>query len=131
MNTNKLIKVIIPLKVKVRKYEVDIEKLKQTLIEHKLKLKLSNKYIANQLNKPLTLVEHWFRKDNCLSIPDVDVWYNLKELLNIYTNEFDKSITTFEERDGIYEKSNRVYDINGLCPTLTAENCKNERFIVY
>ena len=119
MNTNKLIKVIIPQQVKVRKYEVNTEELVLLLREYKLKSKLTNKEIAEKLKQPLTLVEHWFRQDKSFSIPDASVWYKLKELLDIESDEFDKAITEFEIRDGIYDKSNRVYDINGLSPTLT------------
>jgi DNA (cytosine-5)-methyltransferase 1 len=112
-------------KVKVRKYKVDIEKLKNTLRKHK---NISNKTIAESLNKPLTLVEHWFRKDNCFSIPDADIWFSLKTLLNIETNEFDEAITTFEEKDNMYEKSNRFYYDTGLAPTITSTSA-NEKII--
>lgn len=122
---NKIKMIEIPQEVKVRKYEVDTEKLKQILREHK---KYTNKEIANKLNKPLTLVEHWFRNDDCFSIPDADVWYNLKELLEIKTNEFDKGITEFEIKDGVYEKSNRVYLDEGLAPTITSTSA-NEKII--
>ena len=123
--SNKIDMVEIPQKVKVRKYEVDTEKLKSVLREHKNK---SNKIIAESLNKPLTLVEHWFRKDNCFSIPDADVWFGLKRLLNIETNEFDEAITTFEEKDNMYEKSNRFYCDTGLAPTITSAGA-NEKII--
>ena len=116
---NKIEMVEIPQKVKVRKYEVDIEKLKGVLRSHK---NISNKVIAESLNKPLTLVEHWFRKDNCFSIPDADIWYDLKKLLNIDNDEFDKAITTYEEKDNVYEKSNRVYFDTGLAPSITSSS---------
>ena len=116
---NKIEMVEIPQKVKVRKYEVDIEKLKGVLRSHK---NISNKTIAESLNKPLTLVEHWFRKDNCFSVPDADIWYDLKKLLNIDNDEFDKAITTYEEKDNVYEKSNRVYFDTGLAPTITSSS---------
>ena len=123
--SNKIDMVEIPQKVKVRKYELDIEKLKNILRNHK---NISNKMIAKSLNKPLTLVEHWFRKDNCFSIPDADIWFSLKKILNIETNEFDKAITTFEEKDNIYEKSNRFYYDTGLAPTITSSSA-NEKII--
>lgn len=131
VNTNKIIRDIIPQKVRVRKYDVDIENLKLALRENKLKYKLTNRQMAERLNQPLTLVEHWFRSDNCFSIPNEDVWFDLKSLLNIETDEFDKSITTFEIRDGVYDKSNRVYDSNGIAPTLTCVSAENERYKVY
>lgn len=131
MNTNKLIKFIIPQKVKVRKYEVDIESIQSLLRSSKNKAKLSNRDIAEKLNKSITLVEHWFRKDKCFSIPDASIWEQLKNILNIQTDEFYNGITIFEERDGTYEKGNRVYDIDGICSTLTAEGSELERFIVF
>lgn len=110
-------KVDIPQTVTVRKYEVDIEKLKKVLRTHK---NLTNKEIAERLDRPITLVEHWFRKDKSFSIPDADVWFKLKELLNITTNEFDLPITEFIEQDGVYEKANRCYITTGISPTLTS-----------
>lgn len=107
----------IPQLVKVRKYEVDTKKLKETLREHK---SLTNKEIADALNKPVTLVEHWFRKDGSFSIPDANTWPLLKELLGIKTGEFDASIMEFIEKPGEYEKSDRFYLDTGIAPTLTA-----------
>jgi DNA (cytosine-5)-methyltransferase 1 len=104
-------------KVKVRKYDVDINNLKKFLKQHK---KYSNKEISKKLNVPITTVEHWFRNDKSFSIPDANIWYQLKEILSIKTNEFDESITTFIEKDNIYEKSNRCYFDNGVAPTLTS-----------
>ena len=111
--------------VMVRKYPVDVEKLQTTLREHKC---YSNKEIAEKLNQPLTLIEHWFRQDECFAIPDADMWLKLKELLNIATDEFDESIMTFEVKDGVYDKSNRCYHIEGIAPTLTVASA-NEKII--
>jgi site-specific DNA-cytosine methylase len=116
----------IPEIVSVRKYEVDVLGLQKTLKEHK---KLSNQQIADGLQVPKTMVEHWFRNDTYFSIPDKDIWNKLKELLEITTNEFDESIITFEEREGTFEKSNRVYDEDGIAPTLTTMS-ENERILV-
>ena len=115
----------IPQKVSVRKYDVDVEKLKNELRSHK---NMSNREIAEQLDKPITLVEHWFRKDDCFSIPDADIWFKLKDLLNIKTDEFDNAITVFEEKDNIYDKSNRFYYDTGLAPTITSSSA-NEKII--
>jgi DNA (cytosine-5)-methyltransferase 1 len=114
--------------VKVRKYPVDCKALCQCLREHKSKIHLSNNKIAAELNVPLTKVEHWFRKDKCFAIPDADIWVQLKTILNIITDEFDKAIMTFEEREGVYEKSERHYLTNGIAPTLTCATA-NEKFI--
>jgi len=114
-------KIEIPQIVKVRKYKVDIERLKETLRNHK---NITNKEIAQKLNKPLTLVEHWFRTDDSFSIPDAEIWFKLKNLLNINTDEFDKAIITFEEKIGVYEKTNRYYLDNGIAPTITQQEEK-------
>ena len=63
----------IPEIVNVRKYEVNILELQKTLKQHK---KLNNQQIADNLNVPKTMVEHWFRTDNYFSIPDKDIWIN-------------------------------------------------------
>lgn len=111
--------------VKVRKYPVDIEKLQDTLRERKEILKLNNDIIAEKLNVPITNVEHWFRKDKYFSIPTPEIWYKLKELLQIETDEFDESITTFKEKLSEFDMSNRAYDDNGLSPTITTQGNPN------
>ena len=95
----KIITEYIQQEVKVRKYEVDIEGLKKTLKEAKEKAGITIKEIADTLEVNKTTVEHWFRNDNCFSIPDENIWHNLKELLNITTDKFDKALTEFEIKD--------------------------------
>ncbi|MGW9863434.1 DNA (cytosine-5-)-methyltransferase [Staphylococcus epidermidis] len=105
--------------VKVRKYDIDKEKLKNLLKDHKT---LSNKEISEKLKQPITKVEHWFRSDNSFSVPDPEVWFDLKELLNIKTDEFDKQITTFVEKESGFDTTNRVYDVKHISPTLNTKN---------
>ena len=69
-----------------------------------------------------TTVEHWFRTDKSFSIPSPDIWFKLKNYLGITTDEFDQSIMEFEEKDNVFESSQRVYDSNGSYPTITASN---------
>lgn len=121
MNTNKIFMECIPQPVKVRKYDVDIDGLKQLLKKHKKQSKLSCNKISELLNKPKTLVQHWFRYDKYFAIPDEDIWFILKELLNINDDSFDKSITEFEYRNGVYEKSERCYYDFGIAPTITCD----------
>ena len=113
---------IIPQKVKVRKYEVDIPKLQQTLRDHKDMTILTHKNLADLLNVPVTKVEHWFRTDSSFAIPSEDIWFRLKDLLVIKTDEFDKSIVCFEVRDGKFDMADRVYSQNGKSPTVVASN---------
>lgn len=110
----------IPQTVSVRKYPVDCEKLVRILREARDRCGLSTDMIATSLNVPQTMVAHWFRTDSCFSIPEKDIWFKLKDLLKIDTDEFDESITTFEEKDGVFEKANRCYGTQGIAPTLTA-----------
>jgi hypothetical protein len=121
-----IIQHIIPEIVSVRKYEVDVLGLQKILKEHK---NLNNQQIANYLNVPKTMVEHWFRSDTSFSIPSKDIWMKLKELLEIKTNEFDDSIMTFEDKESVFEKTNRVYDEDGIAPTLTSTSA-DERILV-
>ena len=113
---------IIPQKVKVRKYEVDIPKLQQTLRDHKKMTILTNKNLADLLHVPVTKVEHWFRTDSSFAIPSEDIWFRLKDLLVIKTDEFDKSIVCFEIRDGKFDMADRVYSQDGKSPTIVASN---------
>lgn len=115
----------VPPKVKVRKYKVDIIGLQELLRTHKLPFTL--KEIADKLNIKKTKVEHWFRTDDCFAIPDENIWFDLKELLGIKTDKFDKSITEFEIKDGIYESSQRVYDVNGKSCCLTKTSASTQR----
>lgn len=118
--------IVIPQTVKVRKYEIDNQKLVSCLRQHK---KMSNKEIAEKLDVPLTQVEHWFRTDTYFAIPDEEIWFKLKDLLEIKTDEFDLGITEFEYRDGVFEKSERCYLSDYLAPTLTTM-CEHEKVIV-
>jgi DNA (cytosine-5)-methyltransferase 1 len=113
-------KVDIPQIVRVRKYTVDCESLCKTLRSHRAETRLSNQQIAEKLDVPITKVEHWFRQDNSFAIPDADIWLNLKAMLGIMTEAFDDAIMTFEEREGVFEKSNRCYLPDGLAPTITS-----------
>lgn len=116
---------IVPQEVRVRKYTCDIGKFQTLLRESKKLSKLTNKEIADILNRPLTEVEHWFRTDKWFNIPDEDVWFGLKKLLNIQTTEFDNFVTVFEVREGVFEKADRCYDVNGKMSTLTTGKTDN------
>lgn len=116
----KIVTYDIPQTVSVRKYEVDEQKLVTILREGKQKSGLTNNQIAEKLNLPMTMVEHWFRQDSSFAIPNADIWQELKALLGVKTDEFDLPITEFEEKEGVFEKANRCYGDDGLAPTLTS-----------
>ena len=126
----KIMRIDIPQLVRCRKYEVDCKRLCEILREHKRLSGKSNKQLADALGVPCTKVEHRFRNDSSFSIPGEDVWTALKEELSIRTTEFDESILTFEERPGVYEKSERCYFAEGIAPTLTSTSAGNEKIIV-
>jgi site-specific DNA-cytosine methylase len=117
--TPKIIYYEIPKMVRVRVYEVEVQKLVTELRKCKKEKKLTNKAISTKLGQPLTLVEHWFRADKYNAIPSDEIWYDLKGLLGVEATEFDKSIMTYEIREGKYDHTNRVYDIEGIAPTIT------------
>ena len=116
----KIVTYDIPQTVSVRKYDVDEVKLVALLRDCKQKSGLTNNQLAEKLNLPLTMVEHWFRLDNYFAIPSADIWSELKKVLGITTDEFDKSITEFEEKEGVFEKTNRCYGTDGIAPTITS-----------
>ena len=115
----------IPEKVKIRKHQVDIKGLQACLKRHK---NTTIKNIANLVGVPLTEAEHWFRTDVYFAIPNAELWDKIKEVLSIETTEFDASIKEFVEQDGVFEKSNRVYDENGIAPTMTSTSA-DERIL--
>lgn len=113
---------VIPQEVSVRKYSCDLDELKKLLRNNKNK---TNKEIAEALGKPITMVEHWFRSDKSFSVPDADVWFDLKALLGITTTEFDDYVTVFETKEGTFDKNNRCYDTNGKMSTLMTGKSDN------
>lgn len=115
----------IPQEVRVRKYTCDIGKFQTLLRDSKAESKLTNKQIAEQLGRPKTDVEHWFRTDKYFNIPDETLWFDLKKLLNIKTIEFDDFVTEFEVREGVFEKADRCYDVDGKMSTLTTGKTDN------
>lgn len=81
---------------KKRVYDVDKTKLRLLLRKHKGNYSLNDISMALKVSK--CCVDHWFASNDAkFTIPYADKWYELKKLLNIETNEFDESITTFDE----------------------------------
>ncbi len=76
---------------KRKKYDIDKEKLRLLLREHKKELSLKD--ISEQLNIPKHQVDRWFSNDiNRFVIPPSEKWIELKKILNIKTTEFDEKI---------------------------------------
>jgi len=117
----------IPEMVSVRKHEVDIPGLQALLKEHKGNITIRN--LAEKLRIPKTEIEHWFRTDASFSIPSPEYWMKLKEILSITTDKFDAQVMEFIEKESVFEKTNRVYDEDGLAPTLTSTGA-DERILV-
>lgn len=106
----------VPMEVKVRRHQVNIEGLKKLLRYHRK----SPLEIANLLGCPVTKAEHWFRTDRYSAIPDEDLWLELKRILGIQTDEFDASIMEFDYRDGNYDMRGRIH-MGGVAPTLSTQ----------
>ena len=122
-------KIDIVQSVKVRKYSVDADKLCDYLREGRANIGVSTKEVAEQVGVPVTTAEHWFRKD-CFSIPEPEVWFRLKDVLGINTEEFDDAVMTFEERPGVFEKAGRHYFVDGIAPTLTSAAVDGEKIVL-
>lgn len=129
MTKNEIQMVEVVQEVRVRKYEVDTIALCDMLRVAKKQIKISNKQLAEKLNVPLTMVEHWFRKDKYFAIPDEDIWFKLKNILNITNTDFDKQIMTFETKPGVYDMGNRLYLSLGIAPTLLAGS-GDEKYVI-
>jgi len=55
------------------------------------------KKLVNNTDIPKTKIEHWFRKDNCFSYPNIEDWNKIKPLLKDI--KFDKELTYEVEKD--------------------------------
>lgn len=107
--------------VRVRKHSVDTGELSAFLVEKKRQSKKTCKQIADECNAKKTKVEHWFRTDKCFAIPDAEIWFELKNSLNITESYWDEQITEFDIKKNIFDMSNRIYNVNGKYPTLTTQ----------
>lgn len=80
---------------KRRVYELDKEKLRLCLREHKGSYSLND--IARALKVGKNSVDHWFSAtQEKFTMPYAEKWDELKALLNIETDEFDKAIKTYK-----------------------------------
>lgn len=62
---------------------------------------------------------HWFRKDKSGSIPKPDDWLSLKKLL-MFDDTYDAAITTYIEKQIIFEQSLRITNWDKPSATITA-----------
>lgn len=111
--------IVVPQLVIKRKNNVDLEDLKKLLKYSKERSKKSIKDISQILEIPQTMVEHWFRSDDSFSIPCAEAWIKLKNCLNIENSDFDSQILEFESYEGVYEKSQRIYNPEYDSPAIT------------
>lgn len=111
---------LINRKIKARVHQVDVKGLQHEINKKKRSSPYTIKQIAEELGVPSTQVEHYFRTDKSFAIPTPEIWYKLKDLLGITTTEFDKSLTEFEIKEGVYDQSKRTYKDTGISPTITA-----------
>ena len=108
--------------VRKRVNDCDYGELCEFLRMHKKNAKVTIKDISERLGKPKSEVDHWFRNDDYFAPPTDDIWFDLKEMLGIESDKYDKFITEYELVDGVYEMDKRAYDENGLSSTLTTKD---------
>ena len=111
---------IVNRKIKARVHQVDIKGLIKVIREAKKQSPYTIKEIAEKIDVPSTQAEHYFRSDKSFAIPTPKIWAKLKNVLGITTDEFDKSLTEFEIREGVFDQSKRAYKDTGISPTITA-----------
>lgn len=120
------------LKCDKRKYEINKPVLQETLRIAKEESKLSLKQIASELNVTRDQVVAWFSpKIEKMHLSKVfsDKWFELKKLLNITTNEFDKSIITYEKPKN---QSDTLMCSTNYCNNVSSElNIVEHRLITY
>lgn len=108
------------LKHEKRVYEIDKENLSKLLRSAKEESKLSLQNIADRLGVSKDQTVAWFNprlEKMYLSKIFSDKWFELKELLNITTNEFDKSIMTYKKPD--VQKDTLMCPLSG-CKTVSS-----------
>lgn len=91
------------------------KEINQFLKENKNGLTINK--ISKEIGVPKSQVEHYFRVDNSRSIPSPEIWIKLKSLLK-FNDQFDKQVTEIYEKGIEYESANRVYNENGISPTI-------------
>ena len=111
-------------KVRVRKHEIDLQKLQAFILEHWKKSRKSKKRVAKELGDKYSTVEHYFRPlgNKYFAIPSDAHWPKLKQILNIQDDTWDAKIMEFDIKDGVYESTQRVYSEHGKSPTLTTHD---------
>ena len=83
-----------------RKYPLDKAELQTFIKYHKKALKLSNAEIARRIGIKLHHANEWFGNNPKKFYPSdlfVEKWEQLKSLLQITDNRFDKAVTVFED----------------------------------
>lgn len=86
----------------IRVYELDRQALLEYLRTHKQKSGLSLTKIAKELDVTKDVVVGWFPPKLEKFYPSktlADKWFELKELLEIEDDKFDKEVTTYKEPD--------------------------------
>lgn len=105
---------------KVRKYEIDKEALSTLLRQHKEASNLSLQSIADELGVTKHVVFAWLTPNidkMILSHTFTDKWLDLKKLLNIKTDKFDKSILTYVDPQ---ERKDYLMCPNHRCSTVAS-----------
>jgi hypothetical protein len=86
--------------VKKRKYDLDKAELQKFIVRHKKALKLTNAEIAERLGIKKHYANEWFGRNPDKFYPAelfVEKWADMKALLQIEDERFDKPLTVFED----------------------------------
>lgn len=102
-----------------RKYEVNQADICDYLKKWRDRTGWSTKKVDEHFGYSYT-AGHWFRKDNNSgSIPKPDDWWELKRIFG-FDDKYDKSVTTFVEKEIKYEQSLRITNWDRPSDTITA-----------
>ena len=105
-----------------RKYALDKTDLQKFIVRHKKALKLTNAEIAERLNIKKHYANEWFGRKADKFYPSelfVEKWYDLKNLLQIEDDRFDKPVTVFED----FAKPETLF--------CSGQNCENVSTYLY
>ena len=104
----------------VRKYDIKQKDICLYLKEKLKENKLSQKKLINILGEDYKyIVGHWLRYDKSGSIPSVEDWIKLKQILQ-FDDTYDKQVMTFIEKDIAFEQSLRISNWETPSDTITA-----------
>ena len=80
--------------------------------------KLTIREISEEINEPLSKVEHYFRLDKSRAIPKPSIWLKLQQVLQ-FPDTYNKQVSELEKFYVEFEQTRRVWDTT-CSPTINA-----------